>query len=173
MNYFNTLDLDNIDKETLSLTIQKILKNKCCKSLEYKDSSTKGYHIKMICDKKCDLCRFVFDDIRRYAIDLQREEKFRNVLFNEKEFFNPENKKKVWVKMNCEKCEKNKVNTDLAEKELTFEETLTKLKEGKIKVPLTIFGKEKTLQALYFGYAYLECPLCHWFKFVKKTEIKT
>lgn len=166
MNYYNTLDIDNGDKYNLSLIIAKITKNKCCKNLEWKESATKGYHIKMICSKKCDVCRLVFDDMKRLEHDENREEKFRNVLFTEKEWIHPNdnfNKKHI-----CEgKCKKEQLTSFMIYKELTPEQTKQKLKEGKIKLPFTPFGKKYTFGALCIGYDYFECSICGWFKFVK------
>ena len=39
------------------------------------------------------------------------------------------------------------------------EEVRKKVKIGKIEFPATL---------IYLGYDYYECPICHWFKFVKK-----
>ncbi len=83
----NTIDLDNISKEMFERIIKKIEKKSCCLELKWKFSDSKGYHIYIICDKICDLCRFVFDDERRYNIDIKKDIRFQNLLFSEKEYF--------------------------------------------------------------------------------------
>lgn len=87
MVYLNTLDLDKIDKEQLNHILNKIKQCKNCLSLLHKDSNTKGYHVRVLCGVKCDLCRFVFDDAKRYEIDFKKAPKFQNTMFEEKEFF--------------------------------------------------------------------------------------
>lgn len=80
----NTLDLDKINKEQLEIITQKIKNNECCKEVIIRDSNTKGYHIIIICRKNCDLCRFVFDDAKRYDIDSVMPLRLRDFLFTEK-----------------------------------------------------------------------------------------
>ena len=80
----NTLDLDQISKEELELIINKIKKNTCCIDVGWRCSDSKGYHVKISCIKECDLCRLVFDDDKRFAIDSVMPIQFRDFLFNEK-----------------------------------------------------------------------------------------
>lgn len=160
MIYYNTLDLDECTKEQLQKIIQKIKSNTCCLSIKHKDSSSKGYHVSIICSKKCDLCRFVFDDMKRYEIDFGRDEKFKNTVFSEKEWFRGNMKT---IKLKCERCEKRNINNTLSYRELTLEETKQKIKIGQIK------GYPAEL--IYLGYDFFECPICKWFKFIKKSHI--
>jgi hypothetical protein len=160
MQFYNTLDLDECTKEQLQQTETKIKSNPCCLSITHKDSSSKGYHVIIICSKQCDLCRFVFDDVKRYEIDLGREQKFQNTIFTEKEWFRGNMKS---MKLKCERCEKHHITTTLSYRELTLEETKKKVRIGQIK------GYPSEL--IYLGYNYFECPICHWFKFVKKDSI--
>lgn len=158
--YYQNLDLDNCSKEQLDQILEKIKSNDCLLNITVKDSSSKGFHIMMICSKKCDLCRFVFDDTKRYEIDLGKDERFKNVVFDTKEWFKNNMKN---LKENCERCEKYGTNTTLSYKELSIQEIKKKMKIGKIK------GYPPSL--IYLGYNYFECPVCHWFKFVKKKNI--
>lgn len=86
----NTLDIDlnatkQQDKKYVEMIIAKIKSKSCCKNLTVKDSSFKGYHIKIICTKQdCLDCRMVFDDQNRFVKDLGRASYSRNVLFTEK-----------------------------------------------------------------------------------------
>jgi hypothetical protein len=163
MVYFNTLDIDNGDKANLERILNKISQNKCCLDLKLKDSSNKGYHILITCDRKCDICRIVFDDQKRLEMDSLRQEKFRNTLFTEKEYFRGTiNSLKDNRIFDCDRCKKYGVKNILKSRELTLEETIIKLKIGKIKIP--IFA---TPQMVYLGFTYYECPECNWFKFVK------
>lgn len=158
--YYQNIDLDKCDKQQLNQIIEKIKTNDCLLDIKVKDSSSKGYHILMICNKKCDICRFVFDDAKRYEIDLGREERFKNVIFDNKEWFKG-NMKTLSEK--CERCAKYDINSTLTHKELTIQEIKKKMKTGKIKGYPPSF--------IYLGYVYFECPICHWFKFVKKKNI--
>jgi hypothetical protein len=161
IQYYQNLDLDKINKEELKTIIEKIKKNPCCLSVNFKDSSTKGYHVSIICNKKCDICRFVFDDQKRYEIDLGRDEKFKNTTFTEKEYFRGNMKT---LKHYCERCKTYGIPTQtLSKRDLTIDEVREKMKFGKIK--------NYPYQLVYLGYIYLECPICHWFKFVKKSEL--
>ena len=82
----NTIDLDYCDKETLRRTIDKILLCKNLVQIQSKPSSNKGYHLLMLCNKNCDICRLVYDDQRRYAIDTNiRKPQFKNLLWDNKE----------------------------------------------------------------------------------------
>ena len=155
MQYINTLDLDKIDKQQLKTIEQKIKSNSCCLSINHKDSSTKGYHVMFICSKKCDICRFVFDDAMRYEIDFGREEKFKNVLFDNKEYFRS-NLSNLIV---CEKCRKYGNSSMMSKREIDLNTIRIKVKIGRIPLMPTF---------VYLSYNYFECPICHWFKFVKK-----
>jgi len=168
MTYYNTLDIDNSDKENLSNIIQKIVNKKCCLTLGFNDSSTKGYHIKLVCSKKCDECRLVFDDVRRFELDSVREEKFRNVLFTEKEIIKGGGKKPMEIieaesnekKHYCDRCLKYSIKTELEKKLLNYKDTQKKVKIGKI-------SNRYPIKLIFLFYIYLECPKCKWFKFVK------
>lgn len=96
----NTLDLDEIDKEELNRILTKIKLNSCCDNVTFKCSTSKGFHVFIFCKKQCDLCRFVFDDDKRFAIDSVMPLKFRDFLFTEKVPFNkmkitPENLNRI------------------------------------------------------------------------------
>jgi hypothetical protein len=79
----NTIDLDFSDKERVLTLINKIEGCRNLQSIAVKNSLCRGYHITLFCKKKgCDLCRFVFDDTRRYWIDFKRPFYLTNVLFD-------------------------------------------------------------------------------------------
>lgn len=84
----NTLDLDRITKDQLQHILSKICR---CPSLAYyilADSWAKGYHVTLWCLKDCDLCRFHYDDQRRYYADLtNREPHERNILWTRKSYY--------------------------------------------------------------------------------------
>lgn len=101
----NTLDLDEIEQKEFQRIIEKIKKNKCCLNLTWKYSNSKGYHVYIYCSKICDLCRFVFDDEKRYAVDSVMPLKFRDFLFDEKIYFG----NKRITKENLEKAKKLKI----------------------------------------------------------------
>jgi hypothetical protein len=167
MTFYNTIDLDKVDKQQLADIVSKITAKPCCLSLQYKDSSSKGYHISIVCSKQCDVCRMVFDDQKRFEMDSNRDIKFQNTLFTEKE---PIHTNLRHISDKCDRCAKyGKVST-LNHKELSPDEMLKKLKDGKIKLPITIFGRKATVTAFIMGYDYFECPICRWFKFVKRKQ---
>lgn len=85
MRFRQTLDIDKGDIHNLHKIINKIRFCKYNKSLSYKPSFHKGYHIILFCDIKCIVCRFVYDDFRRFAYDSNRPEYARNILFEKKE----------------------------------------------------------------------------------------
>lgn len=87
MEKINTLDLDKIDKEKLKHITDKIKQCKNLLSISVKDSNSKGYHAILICKIECDLCRFLFDDSKRYEIDFNKPAKFQNCMFEEKIYF--------------------------------------------------------------------------------------
>lgn len=167
MNYYNTIDLDKVDKESLQKIISKIKLNKCLKSLVCKDSSSKGYHLLLTCDRKCDMCRMVFDDQKRLEMDSNRDLKFQNTLFTSKEYVIGNIKH---LNDLCDRCIKYGNSVTLIPKELSGEEMVKKLEDGKMKKPYVIMGHEIQNLKLAFllGYDYLECPICGWGKFVKK-----
>lgn len=169
MTFYNTIDLDKTDKEQLSRIVQKIVSNPCCLSLQYKDSNSKGYHISLICLRECDICRVVFDDQKRLEMDSNRDIKFQNTLFSDKE---PIHTNLKHLSDKCEACKKKGRITILNHKFLTGEEMINKLKEGKIKLPFTPLGKKTTMGAFIVGYEYFECPICKWFKFVKREYVQ-
>jgi hypothetical protein len=86
---YNTLDLDLFSRSQMKRIVWKIFRY--CKDLRCADislsSSLNGYHVELFCNKVCDLCRFVFDDPRRYQYDLYRPRHKRNVLFRNKLIF--------------------------------------------------------------------------------------
>jgi hypothetical protein len=84
---FNTLDIDTNNKEVILRITKKINLCSCLSKFEIKPSFQKGVHIKLMCLIECELCRIVYDDSRRYALDQLRPEFSRNVLFDSKEFF--------------------------------------------------------------------------------------
>lgn len=159
MEYRQSLDLDKCDKEQLNEIVKKIKLNPCCKSINIKDSCSKGYHIFLVCSKKCDICRFVFDDMKRYEIDFNREEKFKNIAFNEKEYFTGN---LTTIKHSCERCKRFNINITMSKRELEIQEIRKKLIIGKIN--------DIPYQLVYLAYDYFECPICHWFKFIKKKD---
>ena len=81
--YYNTIDLDGIDKNELGHIVEKIYRKKCCKTIEVRDTF-KGYHLIIYCRKDCDLCRLLYDDQNRYTMDLRRPKHLRNILWTEK-----------------------------------------------------------------------------------------
>lgn len=165
MVYYNTIDIDNSDKSNLDRILNKISLNKCCLDLNCKDSSNKGYHLILTCKDKCDICRIVFDDQKRLDMDSMREEKFRNTLFAEKEYFRSTiNNLKTHY---CDRCKKHGINNEMKIKSLTLEETIIKLKIGKIKIPFF-----SNVKMVYLGYNYYECIECKWFKFVQHNQFK-
>lgn len=97
MKTYNTIDIDTTDKEFLFIVLSKIIRRNnrfsCLAKIEVTPSSLKGYHIKLYCKKKCDLCRLVFDDDIRYFYDQYREPESQNVLTQETEPFILEMKK--------------------------------------------------------------------------------
>lgn len=80
----NTLDLDRIDKEEFDRILKKINNNSCCKKTEWRYSNSKGYHVIIECLKECDVCRLVFDDDKRFAVDSVMPLRLRDFLFSEK-----------------------------------------------------------------------------------------
>jgi len=78
-----TIDIDNPDMEFLKKILQKIARCRHCLKLQYRIStSLSHYHIRILCAKKCDLCRFVFDDSMRYSYDYERPERRKGILHN-------------------------------------------------------------------------------------------
>jgi hypothetical protein len=83
----NTLDLDYTTKEELERIINKIKRNDCCKYIEYKESNSKGFHVTITCLlNNCDVCRLVFDEDKRFAIDSVRPKAFRDYFFDDKTY---------------------------------------------------------------------------------------
>ena len=83
----NTVDLDFNDKEKVGRIIQKIRRCPFLLAGWIRESSSgNGYHIKLYCSIKCDLCRMVFDDSFRYYADQYRPEYRQNILWNYKEY---------------------------------------------------------------------------------------
>jgi len=159
--FYNTIDLDKVDKQQLNAIVNKIQAKPCCLSLQYKDSSSKGYHISLICKKACEICRLVFDDQKRLEMDSNRDMKFRNTLFSSKEFVKGNLKT---IEHSCERCAKYGNDQTLSRRVLSFNETLEIIKKGKV-------SKKWNAKLIYMGYDYLECPVCQWGKFVKMGTI--
>jgi len=67
---------------------KKIKKCKKLVQLSYRPSSKKGFHFKLWCKIKCDICRIVYDDFRRYDYDMNRPVWARNILFDREIKFN-------------------------------------------------------------------------------------
>lgn len=166
MTYYNTIDIDNGDKANLDRILNRISRNKCCIDINCKDSSNKGYHLILTCKVQCDICRLVFDDQKRLEMDNMRNEKFRNTLFSEKEYFKGNINKLKMKTHYCERCKKFGITNEMEIKKLTLEETIEKLRIGKIKLP--IFAKK---EFVFLGYSYLECKECKWFKFVQNRSL--
>lgn len=83
MGILNTLDLDFAEKDRVLAIIKKIERCNHLKGISAKNSLSRGYHITLYCDQQsCDLCRFVFDDPKRYFIDFKRPAHLQNVLFD-------------------------------------------------------------------------------------------
>lgn len=94
MIYRTTLDIDFTDKwnklkpkdyEFIENVVNKISKCPFFVDLWLKLSAYKGVHIIIICSIKCDICRFVYDDTKRFAYDLSRPVYARNILADKKE----------------------------------------------------------------------------------------
>ena len=85
MDYRTTLDIDTNDKEFTERMLAKIATCKHLIYLKIKESPCKGYHITILCDKECDMCRLCFDDERRFYFDSFRPEWAKNILFDKKE----------------------------------------------------------------------------------------
>jgi len=95
--YFNSIDLDydvpnfelglTCSKESVNKILNKIVRCKYCVVASKSLSSFKGWRIEMYCTKDCDLCRFQFDDIRRYKMDLERPKDCRQLLWSSKHGF--------------------------------------------------------------------------------------
>jgi len=78
----NTLDLDALSKEEVYRIVCKIAKCPNSSLIQIRPSCLKGVHIKIYCKVNCDVCRLVFDSPKRFAEDLKRPKKCRNVLFD-------------------------------------------------------------------------------------------
>lgn len=86
--YKSTLDIDTNDKEKIAYIEHKIVFECPFNGLFHlhkKPSATKGYHFILKCFIKCDVCRIVFDDFRRFAYDQNRPENARDILFDRSE----------------------------------------------------------------------------------------
>lgn len=80
--FYSTLDIDTNNKEfNLRLTM-KILRCPHIERLYVKPSNSKGIHYKIYCDVDCFICRWVFDDQKRFSYDSYRKPEFRNILFD-------------------------------------------------------------------------------------------
>lgn len=76
----NTIDLDKVGRQELEDIYRKISLCPFHGTVDFRDTQ-KGYHLLMKCSKECDICRFVFDDQKRFAADFKRPEYKKNVLF--------------------------------------------------------------------------------------------
>jgi|WetSurMetagenome_2_1015567.scaffolds.fasta_scaffold44185_2 hypothetical protein len=63
-------------------------------------------------------------------------------------------------KQYCERCRDYKVVSTMFPKKIELKELREKMKKGKIE--------NISYLAVYVGYTYFECPICHWFKFILK-----
>lgn len=79
----STIDIDDTSKKFLLRVLGKICRCKHLQKISWK-ASLNGWHIFLWCDKKCDVCRLVFDDVNRFRWDLERPEFSRNVMFDVK-----------------------------------------------------------------------------------------
>jgi hypothetical protein len=96
----NTIDLDFCDEERCHNIVFRILSMGCCMGVKRNYSSFKGYHLRVFCRKdRCDLCRMVFDDQKRYAEDQKRPYCSRNVLFTRKLYLQKQANKQPPVKI--------------------------------------------------------------------------
>src|SRR3990170_5092829 len=84
-DYINycTLDVDSTDKELINRIIAKIMKCEFIVDFNFEPSKQKGYHFRLYCSRKCDMCRLVFDDEIRFAFDQYRQQYSRDVLTQE------------------------------------------------------------------------------------------
>lgn len=82
---YNTIDVDSTDKKNLENIICKILKCEYLLKMLYEPSKRKGFHIRMFCNKNCDMCRLLFDDSTRFYFDQFRPESLQNILHQETE----------------------------------------------------------------------------------------
>lgn len=83
-----TLDIDTNNKEFIQHIEKKILSCKNLISVKKNPSMFKGYHIKLKCKVKCDVCRLVFDDDKRFTFDQFRPDWAQNILFDKMEIVN-------------------------------------------------------------------------------------
>ena len=88
---YNTIDIDINPliilngKEYMKKIFDFILHCDSCQIIkEPKDSDSKGYHLFFYCKKDCDICRWLFDDSKRYMMDFDRLEERKNVMFDAK-----------------------------------------------------------------------------------------
>lgn len=91
MLFRTTLDIDKNDKEYVGRILEKIGNCKNFINLKIYESKSKGFHIILFCNKKCDICRMVYDDSTRFYYDSYRPEWARNILFDKTEEINNEN----------------------------------------------------------------------------------
>jgi len=87
----NTVDVDGkvfVDAEgKLRRVLGFVGRCPFSQTLRYRVSpSLNGYHVEFWCTLNCSLCRFVFDDVKRYVFDLRRPPWTRDVLWSSKVF---------------------------------------------------------------------------------------
>lgn len=83
---YNTLDIDTNKKDVIERIIDKIMKCPFIEEIKLLPSLQKGFHIKLWCKRKCEICRIVYDDALRYHYDQERPNFSQNVLFDSKSF---------------------------------------------------------------------------------------
>lgn len=87
---YGTIDLDLnarlpfSDIHLKDMIVEKISRCSNCVQVQALPSTSKGYHIFFYCKIKCDICRLVFDDDKRFMLDTKRPEYRQNVMFDEK-----------------------------------------------------------------------------------------
>jgi hypothetical protein len=81
----NTIDWD-FDSATI-IVLRKILKCKYLFELTLQRSSNKNFHFILLCNKNCEKCRKLYDDLVRYEKDKNRPDYAENVLFEKKRLF--------------------------------------------------------------------------------------
>ena len=82
MLFRSTLDIDYNDKEKIKRIEEKILKCDNIVHIHKKLSAQKGFHFILKCGIKCNICRIVYDDVRRFMYDQHRPEYAQNILFD-------------------------------------------------------------------------------------------
>lgn len=85
MSYMSSLDIDRDDGERLLKAERFILWCKYSRRFRVSRSpSGTGWHVRIYCIKRCEMCRKLFDDPIRYKADKKRPIYGRNILHREK-----------------------------------------------------------------------------------------